>query len=1736
MNNEESKAYFGIGLDNNELQANAAKSVAILKGIGNETIAQGARIENNYKKIDSTIAMFGGGNALAGMAKELYYFANAFDTSMKEVSTLSSTVAGDMDGFKKSILDMTTKIPIGADEAAKALYQIVSAGHDGANGLHVLEVAAKAAIGGVTDTATAAKAITTVLNAYKLDASDATSVSDQLFTTVRLGKTTFGELGQSISQVAPIAASFGIETEQMLAAIATLTQSGVPTAQAITQIRAAILDASKELGDGYFATHTFQEGLEQIALKANGSESELRKMMPSVEGFNGLLGITGINSQTASSHLTELGNSFGATALASSTMTDTADSQIELLKNKMLAKFHEIGEGGVDMVGSVASFLNSDGVFSSSALDDLIATMGVLISTVGVYKAQLILVDAINKVKQNNLYSIQIAELQKLIGVKEIDKNHDLQKLVDNKKLTADQANKIAGLQKEVQAIISKMDVEMTALSLEKTNAQATIDNSTREIASIDVEIAKLREKVSATTAVINANMLANLEQQKADLLLEKKIALTDKEGLIGGRVAANKEIASLKELGSSKELIKVKQDEILIINDKLKNTEVELKSIDSNLSATKTQITETKNLTSEKAISSTETKINTLETRKSTLAGQSKSAQDKISAVSKDLDTKSIKRNTLQQNLNTVATKSATKAKGLMSIATGMLSKVFTGIGTAFKANPIGLVITGVTLLTSAFSSFTDAKKEEKKAIEAALKPMRDELTLTNLLVNKLKDANLKSSERKTILEELKKLNPDITKGITDEADAYEILSGRLEEYNKTQLAEMAVQKFSLTEDFESVVKNLDDANNAVKDKSADIIDTYSILFTRFRELEQENEDIPENLKTLFNSIIESSAPETEKVESMFASYDAILAKVKAGHGSYTGKGWTAAQQLFGGLNIKSYQNSVKELEEVTNDYEEQAGKFKDKINSIANAVFDGEEKQKAEFINSQMLKYLPLEVKEVEKADWENGAKNEFDATKSSLQDLISELPKAKEVLGSLTDPKDIENQRELIALIEAQTIARKKDIETQIEAKKLKQKDHEEAIFKQSEKNKTEIRKQGAEARMSLLTNDYDRSIQALKDANAEELRITDEARQNAKALAKDAKVPFDGSEFDITDSLSNKKYDDAVLKLTFEIDDFEPIELYDSEANKKALKNQENQEKAHLDTLISQYQSKADKIKDIETKKDADLLILKKARDKAETPEDKARLQQTIDTREQEAEFETLQQNIDWSALFSNLDSTTTNALKGLKGNIEKYVSEAGSDISPEIMQTIVQAMESLDTELIDRSPFAILADGYTEYSTALDKIRKAKKDIEKLEEDSLKNADAIKEKQKELSSVEADRFAASAKMSQSVNDIGNKGTDITNAGGEIVGMLENLGVAVPEAVTNSLAGVGQVMSGLASIDLTSPFSIVTGAITIFTGLVNSISAWFGSGDNVKEKEIQRIQKQVDSLDESYESLGEAIDRAYSTDASKLIQQQDEALHKQNQLLMEQKKLEESKKDPDTEAIDSYNDKLQENNDKLEENKNLAIDVIFGSDVKSAIDEFANAYVDAWDAGEDKSSAVKDVVKNMIKSVVGELVKGQIADAVNDFRNRLAEAMKDGIITAEEQRELDRLEQNIYDDAYIDPSVENYKNSKNSDEEIAEREASSKGIATASQESVDENNGRLTALQGLSYEINESVKNLRANSATIISILTGIQTDTGRLEAIENHMLGVVTAVREVKNGIDSINTRGIVIKR
>lgn len=253
-------------------------------------------------------------NALAGLVGTLaagVMQSAKFNIEMARAWTMTQQGIGWFKQMRGEIRAMSAEFGIAKEQLSGGLYQALSAGVPEGNVLEFLSTAAKIAVADGSDVATAVDGISTVLNAFKIDAADTEEVADLLFNTVANGKTTFSDLAQNLATVAPIAAANGVALNEVLAAIATLTKQGTPTAQAMTQIRAAIIGANKALGDGWAKSNSLQEAFGKIEEASKGSQTELMNLVGSIEAVQGVLGLTGINATMAANDLASTANAAG---------------------------------------------------------------------------------------------------------------------------------------------------------------------------------------------------------------------------------------------------------------------------------------------------------------------------------------------------------------------------------------------------------------------------------------------------------------------------------------------------------------------------------------------------------------------------------------------------------------------------------------------------------------------------------------------------------------------------------------------------------------------------------------------------------------------------------------------------------------------------------------------------------------------------------------------------------------------------------------------------------------------------------------------------------------------------------------------------------------------------------------------------------------------------------------------------------------------------------------------------------------------------------------------------------------------------------------------------------------------------------------------------------------------------------------------------------------------------------
>ena len=316
------------------------------------------------------------------------------------------------------------------------------------------------------------------------------------------------------------------------------------------------------------------------------------------------------------------------------------------------------------------------------------------------------------------------------------------------------------------------------------------------------------------------------------------------------------------------------------------------------------------------------------------------------------------------------------------------------------------------------------------------------------------------------------------------------------------------------------------------------------------------------------------------------------------------------------------------------------------------------------------------------------------------------------------------------------------------------------------------------------------------------------------------------------------------------------------------------------------------------------------------------------------------------------------------------------------------------------------------------------------------------------------------------INEGVNEVMTSVQFLSNTFGKLGDSFGGAFNDIAEGLNMAMDAVNSAMQGAQAGAMFGPIGASAGAaIGVVTSLASSIAKIH---DKKNEKRIQRLQDQIDVLDASYEKLGRSIEKAYSTDASKLINQQNKLLEQQKVIIQQQIEEERNKKKTDDDRIKDWQKQLEDINAQLEDNKEKAVEAITGTDVMSAIDEFAQAYSEAWATGTNAAEASTKIVQNLIKTAIIEFLKKKLSPSVEEFMKKLADYMSDGIVSPWEEAELNKLKEKMDAEAQkvFDTSSKYFQEDKN---DKYEQTATSGGFEKMSQDSADELNGRFTALQ-------------------------------------------------------------------
>lgn len=282
--------------------------------------------------------------------------------------------------------------------------------------------------------------------------------------------------------------------------------------------------------------------------------------------------------------------------------------------------------------------------------------------------------------------------------------------------------------------------------------------------------------------------------------------------------------------------------------------------------------------------------------------------------------------------------------------------------------------------------------------------------------------------------------------------------------------------------------------------------------------------------------------------------------------------------------------------------------------------------------------------------------------------------------------------------------------------------------------------------------------------------------------------------------------------------------------------------------------------------------------------------KKSLEKEKENKLKEVSFEELKSSINFANIFGNLDAQSTEALVKMRDNLKEVINKAAKDIKPTDLKALQDAFKEIDLKITVRNPLGELKNSADNYRNATSAVIKAQEDLNTViqggevitkvytDENGKLTTRLLTLTQAEnnLAAAQSDRQKALSKLTQAANSIGQKGMEVVNAGNDVVGMLENFGVKVPEAISKTLDGIGQVMSGLERIDLTKPFSAITGAFSVLAGVGNTIAGLFGFGgaDYSRYNEmVDEYNKLNEIWDELIDKKKEYIDMSYGPEAAK-----------------------------------------------------------------------------------------------------------------------------------------------------------------------------------------------------------------------------------------------------------------------
>lgn len=416
---------------------------------------------------------------------------------------------------------------------------------------------------------------------------------------------------------------------------------------------------------------------------------------------------------------------------------------------------------------------------------------------------------------------------------------------------------------------------------------------------------------------------------------------------------------------------------------------------------------------------------------------------------------------------------------------------------------------------------------------------------------------------------------------------------------------------------------------------------------------------------------------------------------------------------------------------------------------------------------------------------------------------------------------------------------------------------------------------------------------------------------------------------------------------------------------------------------------------------------------------------------------------LMQSDSWRNLFTDLDSLTVEQIDKLVKDIQEKMNTADLKLNPADLNAVLDKLDEAKRKILDVNPFKALGNSLTQV-------------FKKQQDGSKKTSKQIKTDWSNLADATEGCFSF-------INDA----IDSCDVLGDLLGETGKSTIAMIQGV----ATAGIAMS--AAIATAEKGSVILAAISIALQAIQWIAGLFNNDDELEER-IQNIQMDVDKLSNAFDRLQHSYDQTFwvyseeertahqqrvqaiedeiaaleqqkivarqswdlvryaqltkqikelknalekeqnSGDMFEIYELQKQNLREQQELIKQQIQAEKDKKDTDNNKIAEWEEAIKDIDTQIEDLERNMLETLAGTDVQSAIDDFADALVDAYCQGEDAAKALGEVTKETLKNAVVEALKRQfLAKAINDAVLYLGEAMQDNVLSDYEKKRFEEM---------------------------------------------------------------------------------------------------------------------------